>query len=90
MKKELKKFLNQKIVVDTKTSWMYIGTLEKLTDHCVLLKDVDAHDNADTPTSKEIYLLKSKINDIVPNRNCVFINLDHVVSFSPLEDIREY
>lgn len=90
MKKELKEFFNQKIVVDTKTSWMYIGTLEKVTDNCVVLKDADAHDNADTHTPKEIYVLKSKTTGIASNRHCVFINLDHVVSFSLLEDVREF
>ncbi|MCP4673258.1 MAG: hypothetical protein GY857_18360 [Desulfobacula sp.] len=90
MKNDLKKFLNQKIVVDTKSSWIYIGVLEEITDYCVVLKDADAHDNIDTPTPKEVYVLKSKTTGIASNRHCVFINLDNVVSFSLLEDVREF
>ncbi|MCP4723212.1 MAG: hypothetical protein GY860_27480, partial [Desulfobacteraceae bacterium] len=51
---------------------------------------VDAHDNTDTSTSKELYVFESKTTGIKSNRQQVHINLDHVVSFSLLEDVKEF
>ncbi len=60
MREALKQFLNKKLVVDTRSSWIYIGTLENIGDNSIELSDVDVHDSKDTPTTKEIYLLDSK------------------------------
>ena len=51
MKKELEKYLKQKIVLDTRSSWVYIGVLEEVTDNCAILSEVDVHDNKDTGTT---------------------------------------
>ena len=51
MKKELEIFINQRIVVDTRSSLIYIGTLEKVTDNCAVLIDADVHDDTDSSTS---------------------------------------
>jgi len=90
MKKDLEEYLNKKIVVDTNSSWIYIGVLERITNHCIVLSDVDAHDNMDTPTSKELYVFESKSTGIKSNRKCVHVKLDHVVSFSLFEDVKEF
>jgi small nuclear ribonucleoprotein (snRNP)-like protein len=90
MKRDLEEYLNKKIVIDSTASWIYIGVLERVTDHCVVLSDVDAHDNADTTTSKEIYVFESKTTGIKSNRKTVHINLLHVVSFSMLDDVKEF
>jgi hypothetical protein len=90
MKNDLEENLNKEIVVDTNSSWIYIGMLERVTSHCIVLSGVDVHDNADTPTSKEFYVLESKRSGIKSNRQCVHVNLEHVVSFSMLDDIKEF
>lgn len=90
MKRDLEEYLNKKIVIDSTSSWIYIGVLERVTGHCVVLSSVDAHDNTDTATSKERYVLESKITGIKANRQYVHVNLDHVVSFSLLDDIKEF
>lgn len=90
MKKNLKKFLHRQIVVDSDSSWIYLGTLEKIFGNCIVLSDVDAHDNSDTATSKELYVLESKSTGIKSNRSFVHINLEYVISFSLLEDIKEF
>ncbi len=90
MKNDLEEYLNKKVVVDTKSSWIYIGVLEGITNHCIVLSDVDAHDNMDTSTSKELYVLESKSTGIKSNRQCIHVNLDNVVSFSLLEDVKEF
>ena len=90
MKQDLEQFLKKKIVLDTRSSWVYIGVLEKVTDNCAVLSEVDVHDNNATSSSKEVYVLESKITGIKSNREQVYVNLDYVVSFSPLEDVKHF
>lgn len=90
MKEELKKYLKQKVVLDTSTSWVYIGTLEDVNDRCAELSEVDVHDNKDTPSSKEIYIWQSATSGIKANRNHTYINLDYIVSFSLLDDVKKF
>lgn len=90
MKKDLEKYLKQKIVLDTRSSWIYMGVLEAVTDSSVVLSEVDVHDSNATSTSKEMYVLESKTTGIKANRNLVYVNLDYVVSFSTLDDIIKF
>jgi len=90
MKKELEAFLQQKIVLDTRSSWIYIGTLEKITESCAVLTDVDVHDGSDSPTPKDLYIFDTRTTGIKPNRKSVYINLNYVVSFSLLEDVKAF
>jgi small nuclear ribonucleoprotein (snRNP)-like protein len=88
MKEVFKKYLKKKIVVDTRSSWVYIGTLEEILDSCIMLTDVDVHDNGDIITTKECYILDSKKTGIKSNRLKVFVNLNDVISFSSLDDVK--
>jgi len=90
MKETLKKFLKQKLVVDTRSSWVFIGVLENVFEDAIELSDVDVHDNRDTHTSKEVYVLDSRRSGIKSHRERVFINLDYLVSFSPLDDVKHF
>jgi len=36
MKKDLEKYLKQEIVLDTRSSWVYIGVLEEVTEKCAV------------------------------------------------------
>lgn len=76
--------------MDTATSWIYIGRLERVTEESLVLADVDAHDNADTPTSKERYILDCRHTGVRANRKQVVINSNYLVGISPLEDILEF
>lgn len=90
MKQELEKLINKKIVVDTRTSWVYIGTLEEVTDNCVVLVDVDVHDSNDSSTSKDLYIFDTKATGVKSNRKSVYINISYIVSFSMLEDVKQF
>ena len=90
MKNDLMKFLKQEIVLDTRSSWVYTGVLEEVTDSSAVLSGVDVHDNKDTTTTKELYILQSRTTGIKLNRNSVYVNLDYVVSFSRLEDVLKF
>ena len=90
MKDDLKKFVKKKVVIDTRSSWIYIGTLKNIGADVIELTDVDVHDSKDTHTTKEIYLLDSRKTGIKSNRDSVHISLDYIVSFSPLEDVKSF
>ncbi len=90
MKEALEKYIKQKIVVDTSSSWVYIGVLEEILAGCLVLSAVDVHDSGETTTSRERYVLDSKTTGIKANRDRVYINLAYVVSFSPLEDVKYF
>ena len=90
MKNIFKKYIKKKIVVDTNSSWIYIGTLKNVGENSIELTDVDVHDSKDTATTKEIYLVHSKETGIKSNRESVFINLDYVVSFSPFVKVKQF
>lgn len=90
MKSELEQFLKKKIVLDTRSSWVYIGVLEEVTGHTVVLSEVDAHNNNETLTTQEVYVMESKITGVKANRDRTFINLDYVVGFSLLDEIKHF
>lgn len=90
MKEDLEKYLKQQIVLDTRSSWVYIGILESVTGNSVVLSEVDVHDGKATSTSNELYVLESKSTGIKANRKLVYVNLDYVVSFSPLEAVIQF
>jgi small nuclear ribonucleoprotein (snRNP)-like protein len=87
MKEALEKYLEQKVVIDTRSSWVYLGVLERVLHGAVELSDVDVHENRDTSTTKEVYVLESSKSGVIPNRNKVYINMEYIVSFSPLSDV---
>lgn len=89
-KETFKKFLKKKIIVDTRSSWVYIGVLEKASDDTIVLGEVDVHDSNETATSKEIYVMDSAKTGIKSNRNRVVVNLEYVVSFSLLDDVKKF
>lgn len=90
MKKELNTLIDQRIVVDTRSSWIYIGTLEQVTGDCLMLRDADVHDGNDSATSKELYIFETRTTGVKSNRKTVFINLEYVVSFSKLSHVKKF
>lgn len=90
MKQDLEEFINRKIVLDTRSSWMYMGILERVTGQSAVLTEADVHDSSDSRTTKELYVLESKETGIKSNRDRVFVNLDYIVSFSVLDDVKNF
>ncbi|RME04521.1 MAG: DUF2642 domain-containing protein [Planctomycetota bacterium] len=85
--KILEKYLNQQVIVDTNTNFVFIGTLVEMTPDYVLLQNADAHDITQGSSSKERYLIESKKYVVKINRKEVLIRGDKVVSISLLEDL---
>ena len=90
MDKDWANFVGQLVVVDTDSMFVYLGTLDRVEDHFVVLKDVDAHDRRESPSTKEQYIMDTKKFGVKPNRREVSIRKQMVVSISKLDDILGY
>lgn len=90
MKQALKKYLNKKIVIDTRSAWVYIGILDEILDNCIVLSEADVHDSNAVQTTKEFYVLESKKTGIKSNRHKVYVNMEFIVSFSSLDEVKHF
>ena len=82
-------YKNKTIVIDTSTSWTYIGTFYDEDENHLVLDDADAFDLSEISLSKQEYLIMVKKDGIVPNRKRVKILKSKVVAISFLNDVIE-
>ena len=75
------------VVVDTDSRFVYLGTLDRVETHFVILKNVDAHERGESPSTKEQYIMDAKKFGVTPNRKEVSVRKAMVVSVSKLDDI---
>jgi hypothetical protein len=83
-------WIGQVVVVDTSSNFVYIGTLARVLEHFVELKDADAHDRGEGLSTKEQYVMESKRFGVKPNRKEVSIRKTSIVSVSRLDDVLLY
>ncbi len=85
-----KPLIGQVVVIDTHSPYVYVGMLDRVEDHFVILRDVDAHDRSEGASTKEKYILQCKLVGVRPNRKEVSIRKSVVLSVSRLDDVIEY
>jgi small nuclear ribonucleoprotein (snRNP)-like protein len=90
MKETLLNLVKQQVVIDTRSPWIYIGTLAEVQADCLLLTNVDVHDSDETSTTKERYVLDSRKTGIHANRHSVYVNMEYVVSVSLLAEVIKF
>jgi len=83
-------WLGQVVVVDTSSNFVYIGTLARVIEHFVELKDADAHDRGEGLSTKEQYVMEAKRFGVKPNRKEVSVRKTAIVSLSKLDDVLLY
>ncbi len=84
---ELKDLLGKEVVIDTDSSYVYVGTLEKVSDEYLCITHVDVHDTKDSSSSKEQYAHETRKLGIRSNRKMTLLRLERVLSISKLEDV---
>lgn len=82
--------VGQVVVVDTNSSFVYLGTLARVEEHFLVLANVDAHDQNEGPSTKEQYVMDTKRFGVKPNRKEVSVRKTMVVSVSRLDDVVTY
>lgn len=80
-------FINEKVVVDLRSEFVCMGTLIKVHEHFLELKNADLHDLRDTQTSRENYVAASVATGIKRNRKRVMIFRSDVVAVAKLDDV---
>ena len=90
LKDELQGLIGKPVVVDTKSPYLYIGTLSEVKGNSLILTDVDVHDSNESSSSKELYVIQTLKTGIRVSRKSAYILLNQIVSLSPLSDVVEY
>lgn len=85
----LEELMNQKVVVDLIGPYVCLGTLLRVDEFFLELKNADLHDLRDTDTSRENYVIASCHTGIKRNRRRVLLNRREVVAISRLDDVVE-
>ncbi|VTS02002.1 hypothetical protein [Tuwongella immobilis] len=80
-------YLNTKVVIDMRSSFVCLGTLIRIDEHFLELKNADFHDLRDTDTNRENYVAASIATGIKRNRKRVMLFRDEIVAISKLEDV---
>lgn len=83
----LHELLNQKIVVDLRSSYVCLGTLIRFDEYFLELKNADFHDLRDTDTTRENYVAASVSTGIKRNRKRLLLRREEIVALSRLDDV---
>lgn len=86
----LSALVGQDVVLDTSSSYLFIGRVASATSHSVTLLEADVHDRGDSNSTKEKYVLDARKNGIKKNRKSVTVRTDTIVCVSRLEDVIDY
>lgn len=89
MNPEKMDLVSKVVVLDTATSWIYIGTFENEDDRYYYLSNADAFDISEVNMTKHEYILKVKKDGVVVNRKKIIVAKDKIVALTLLEDIIE-
>lgn len=87
---ELQALLHQQIVVDTDSSYIYIGRLEAITADHLSLSDVDVHDTGDSKATKDGYAHEVRKLGLRSNRKAVLVRTARMLSISKLDDVIKF
>lgn len=83
----LEEFIGQKVVIDLRSPYVCLGTLSKVDERFLELRNADLHDFRDTETTRELYIAASRATGIKRNRKRVLVVRDDIVAVSSLEDV---
>ena len=83
----LEEFLGQVVVVDMRSPFVCLGTLQRVDDHYLELVHADLHDLRDTTSSRENYVAAARFTGIKRNRKRVLLVRGDVVAIARLEDV---
>ncbi len=83
----LNELIGAAVVADLSSPFVCLGTLTRVDDHFLEMKNADFHDLRDTDTTRENYVAASRMTGIKRNRKSVLVMRSEVVAVSRLEDV---
>jgi hypothetical protein len=81
--------LGQKVIVDLRSAFVCLGTLHKVEEQFLELRNADLHDLRDTATSRENYVAQSQATGIKRNRKRVWVVRAEMVAIGRLDDFMD-
>src|SRR5947208_13867717 len=81
----LDEFIGQEIVIDLRSPYVCLGTLIKVDEHFLELRNADLHDLRDTETTRENYVAASLRTGIKRNRKRVLLMRSDMLAVSRLK-----
>jgi hypothetical protein len=82
--------IGEQIVVDTDSTYIYIGTLEKVGRDFLALSHVDVHETSDSKSTKEQYAHEARKLGSRSNRELTYVRMARVLSISRLDDVIQF
>jgi len=83
----LEELLGERVVIDLRSEYVCLGTLLRVEEHFLELRNADLHDLRDTETTRETYVVESCRTGVKRNRRRVLLVRAEVVAVSRLEDV---
>lgn len=87
---DIQALVGQQVVIDTDSSFVYIGLLVKVGREFLTVSDVDVHETADSKSTKEQYAHDARRLGSRSNRQVTYIRMARVLSISKLDDIVQF
>ena len=85
----LEELIGDRIVIDFMSPFVCLGTLLRVDDHFLELKNADLHDLRDTDTSRENYVAASLATGIKRNRKKILVRRTEIIAVSRLSDVSD-
>jgi hypothetical protein len=83
----LEEYKGKIVVIDLRSTFVCFGTLKRVDDLWLELRDADLHDLRDTQTSRELYVADSRATGVKRNRKRVLVARAEVVAVALLDDV---
>ena len=83
----IQELVGEKVVIDFGGSYVCLGTLVRIDEHFLEVKNADLHDLRDTETSRENYVAASQATGIKRNRKRVLLVRRDIVAIGRLDDV---
>ena len=83
----LEELIGEKVVVDLRSTFVCLGTLARVDELHLELRNADLHDLRDTQTTRENYVAESFATGVKRNRRRVLLVRAEVVAVARLEDV---
>lgn len=84
---EFDRLIGKQVVFDAESPYVYVGTLVSRDDSYLILENADVHDLRDAATTRDLYIVETKVHGIRSNRKRVVVRRDAIVSVSALDDV---
>jgi hypothetical protein len=85
----LEELVGQKIIVDLRSTFVCLGTLLRVGEDFLELRNADLHDTRDTDTTRENYVAESYNTGIKRNRKRLLLARAEIVAIARLDDFTE-